>query len=67
MFLRTELYETVKLSLKLEHTEECAEFINGGGLGGMTEQTSEAIHREFLKFWNEYKINIIEDPSCSIL
>jgi hypothetical protein len=26
-----------------------------------SEQTGESIHREFLKYWNRYKISVIDD------
>lgn len=38
------------------------QFLGGNnGLGLWSEQAGESIHREFLKFWEQYKINVLED------
>ena len=32
-------------------------------LGLRSEQAGETIHRKFLKYWQRYKINLLEDPT----
>ena len=46
----------------LEHIQLALQFLGDAGLGLWSEKAGESIHREFLKFWNKYKISNIEDP-----
>ena len=55
--------QTLKIHVIFDHIEQCLTFLSGLSLGIMSEKAGEAIHREFLKFWNECKMNMIEDPS----
>lgn len=61
-FEATELHGTLKIHVLLNHTEDCIRFLNGDGLGTWSEQAGESIHREFIKYWNKYKINLLEHP-----
>ena len=57
-----DISETLKIHVILEHVESCLQFIdNNNGLGFWSEQSGEAVHHEFLKFWSRYKLNCIED------
>ncbi len=60
----TELNETLKIHVVLHHIEHClANLDDNRGLGMVSEQAGESIHRVFLKYWNRYKINLLSDPS----
>ena len=48
--------------MALEHIQHVLQFLGDAGLGIWSEQDGESIYREFLKFWNKYKISNIEDP-----
>ena len=63
MHMGTGVSQTLKIHVIVDHIKQCLTFLSGLGLGIMSEQAGEAIHREFLKFWNEYKMNMIEDLS----
>jgi hypothetical protein len=65
-FLSTGVSETLKIHIIMSHIPQCLQFLNGKGLGIWSEQAGEAIHREFLKFWSRYKINLKTDPNYSI-
>lgn len=52
------LSETLKIHVILSHVKEGFQYIDGNnGLGCWSEQSSESIHRDFLKFWERYKVN----------
>lgn len=58
------LSETLKIHVILAHVKESLQFIeNGFGLGFWSEQSGEAVHRNFLNTWNRYKMNNIHDES----
>ena len=61
-FLSTQVTETLKIHVATAHIENCLDFLSGAGLGLWSEQTGEAIHTEFLKYWALYRINLISDP-----
>ena len=63
MHMGTGVSQTRKIYAIFDHIEQCLTFLSGLSLDFMSEQAGEAIHREFLKFWNEYKMNMIEDSS----
>ena len=64
LFEGTEINETLKIHVILHHLEHCLSNIsNGRGLGLVSEQAGESIHRVFLKNWNRYKIDLISDSS----
>ena len=55
--------ETLKIHVLLEHLEQCLNFLGENeGLGLWSEQAGEAIHREFLIFWNRRKVKSMENP-----
>lgn len=61
--LATEVSETLKIHVVLEHVEECLGFLEyDTGLGVWSEQAGESAHREFLKYWNKRKINNMGNP-----
>lgn len=53
--------KTLKIHIILDHLKECLQFLEGEGLGQWSEQAGESVHREFLTFWNRYRINVISD------
>ena len=60
----TEMNETLKIHVVLHHTEHClANLDDNRGLGMVSEQAGESIHRVFMTYWNRYKINLISDQS----
>ena len=64
LFDGTGLSETLKIHTILEHIEDCLDALEEDwGLGLWSEQAGESIHREFLKYWLRYKINIISDST----
>lgn len=62
VFKATGLTKTLKIHVTLEHLLQCIQFVNGNGLGMWSEQAGESIHREFMKFWDKYKINALNSP-----
>lgn len=62
-FRGLDVSETLKIHVALKHIKDCLQFLGYYGLGLWSEQAGESIHREFLKFWERYKINIIEDST----
>ena len=63
-FEATEVSETLKIHVILNHIEQCFELVGGDkGLGIWSEQAGESIHREFLEYWERYKINMISDST----
>ena len=63
LFEGTDLSETLKVHVILEHVKDClATLKDGRGLGIWSEQSGESIHREFLEYWSRYKINLLSDP-----
>ena len=64
LFEGSDLHETLKIHVILNHVEDCLATIEDNqGLGLWSEQAGESIHREFLKYWDSYKINLLSDPS----
>jgi hypothetical protein len=61
MYIAIGLSETIKIHSITCHLKDCIIFLKNRGLGMWSEQTGESIHREFLKYWNRYKINVIDD------
>jgi hypothetical protein len=61
MYIATGLSETIKIHSITCHLKDCIIFLKNRGLGMWSEQTGESIHREFLKYWNRYKINVNDD------
>lgn len=59
----TDVSQTIKIHVILDHLKQAIMLINNDGLGLWSEQAGESIHREFVKFWDKFKINSIEDPS----
>lgn len=64
-FQSTNVSQTLKIHVILDHLEQGLIHLNYDGLGLWSEQAGESIHREFLKFWDRFKINIIDDPTFS--
>ena len=62
-FEATKVSETLKIHVVLYHIVDALQFLNKRGLGLWSEQAGESIHREFVKFWNKYKINSIDDTT----
>lgn len=61
-----DLSVTVKLHVLISHLRESLQFSDDDkGLGFWSEQAGESAHREFLKFWERYKINNIHDETYS--
>ena len=60
-FRATGVSETLKIHVVLYHIDDALPFLNNSGCGLWSEQAGESIHREFIKYWNKYKINLIED------
>jgi hypothetical protein len=58
-FKATGISETLKVHITMNHLEDCVKHLNRGS---WSEQPGESVHREFLKYWNRYKINNINDP-----
>lgn len=56
----TGISQTVKIHIILEHLKQAIIFLNNDGLGLWTEQPGESIHREFNKFWDRFRMNMIE-------
>lgn len=64
--LSTKVSVTLKLHVIFEHVEQTLKLLrNFEGLGKWSEQAGESVHREFLNFWEKYKINLINDSSYS--
>lgn len=60
------LSRTLKIHVLLDHLEECLSYIdNNMGLGFWSEQSGEAIHHNFQKFWSRYKVTDIHHPTYS--
>lgn len=65
-FDATNVTETLKIHVLLEHLEECLHFLDGhDGLGIWSEQSGESIHRIFLNFWGKRKINMMNNEHYS--
>ena len=44
------------------HLEDCLDALpNNKGLGFLSEQAGEAVHREFLKHWSKFKANLLTE------
>lgn len=65
-FQATGVTETLKIHVVLYHIKDAFPFLNNSRLGLWSEQACESIDREFIKFWNKYIINIIEDVSYGV-
>lgn len=62
-FQGTELSETLKIHILLDHTEQSLHFLRYEcGLGLYSEQAGESIHREFLLYWKKRQINSMKNP-----
>lgn len=61
-YLAIEVSETLKIHILISHLAKGLSFLNGDGLGTWSEQAGESIHREFVKFWNKYKLKMIDSP-----
>ena len=59
----TGVSQTVKIHVILDHLKQAIMLLNNNGLGVWYEQAGVSIHREFVKFWERFKINMIEDKS----
>lgn len=59
----TEISQTLKIHIILEHLEEAIIFLNNDGLGLWSEQAGESVHSEFNKYWDRFKINLLDEPS----
>lgn len=46
-----------------EHLDHGLHFLNGASLGMYSEQAGESVHREFLKYWAKYQINVLEQEN----
>lgn len=57
-FCSTELSETLKLHILIEHIPHSLHFLNNKGLGSKSEKATESCHREFKKYWEKYKFCI---------
>ena len=56
------LRETLKIHVILAHVKDSLNYIdNGYGLGFWSEQSGESVHREFLKYWERYKVSNIHN------
>lgn len=54
----TDVSITLKMHILLDHLDEGLSFLNEDeGLGLWSEQAGESVHHEFLKIWEKYKIN----------
>lgn len=65
-FDATDVSESLKIHVLLNHVEKSVEYLDYSGLGLWSEQAGESLHREFIKFWNRYKINLMDDPSYAV-
>lgn len=60
------LSRTLKIHIILTHIKESLLFIeNNNGLGFWSEQSGEAVHHDFLKFWENYKVTSMHHESYS--
>lgn len=59
----TEATETLKIHVAASHIQDCLSYLGNCGLGFWSEQAGESIHREFSKFWERYKIELMDDPT----
>ena len=63
-FDATEVSESLKIHIILNHLLQCLTTLEENeGFGLWSEQPGESIHKEFLLYWNRYKINSMDDPS----
>lgn len=63
-FKSTGVSKTLKIHVLLDHLKQCLEFLdNDDGLGLWSEQAGESVHSKFLKVWERFKMNSIEDPN----
>lgn len=60
-FLATQVSETLKIHVATKHLNDCLQYLSGNGLGIWSEQAGESVHKEFIKYWNRYKMNNIHD------
>lgn len=56
-----ETTETLKIHVLLCHLIQSLDYLSDYGLGVWSEQAGESVHREFLKFWERFKIVMIEN------
>lgn len=62
----TEMTETLKIHVLLDHLAQCLQFLGrSDGLGIWSEQACESVHHAFLKTWNKYKVNSMVDAEGS--
>lgn len=51
--------DSLKIHVLLSHLVDCLDYLHSYGLSVWSKQAGESIHREFLKYWERYKINLI--------
>ncbi|CAH0556707.1 unnamed protein product [Brassicogethes aeneus] len=61
-FKATGVSETLKIHVIIHHLQDSINFLKNNGLGLWSEQAGESVHRNFLIYWNRYKINRLDDP-----
>ena len=61
----TGITQTLKIHIILDHLKQGISLLSNDGLGLWSEQAGESVHREYLKYWERFKINLIDDPSYS--
>lgn len=63
-FLSTGISQTLKIHVLLDHLDDVLNILKSEeGLGLWSEQAGESIHRQFLKIWEKYAVNRIDNPS----
>lgn len=55
----TEVPESSKIHITTKHIEQCLQFLSDGS-GSWSEHAGE-VHRNFLKFWSRYEVNLVLD------
>ena len=59
-FLGTEISETLKAHVLVEHIKHCLQFVNDD-----EEQAGESVHCAFNKYWERYQVYSIKRSSYS--
>lgn len=62
----TEISMTLKVHVVFEHLKDCLEYLENSSLGVWSEQAGEAVHKEFLKYWNRFKILSLDSEDYAI-
>ncbi|KAL7297470.1 hypothetical protein TKK_0009840 [Trichogramma kaykai] len=65
VIVSTGVSQTLKIHVLLDHLKDGLAFLKNDGLGLWSEQAGESVHREFLKYWERFKINAIDDKAFS--